>query len=257
MPTKLWLCDSHTNTLMKPDYSIRVLHHLNEMQQLQACTDLVWGPGTGNMVSADFLMALSHAGGYVSGAFTSTDAGEEMVACSFGMLAQHRGDWCLHSHITGVLPTLQNSGLGTAMKNHQKQWALDAGLAAITWTFDPLVRRNAWFNIERLGANAVEFHINFYGPLNDDINGDDETDRLLARWDIRSERVRGNETDSIVLQTPGDIVQLRRSDQTSARAWRLNMREQLSRAFKTHEVTGFTKDGSYVLTPRNSTKGHP
>jgi predicted GNAT superfamily acetyltransferase len=143
------------------------------------------------------------------------------------------------------------------MKNHQKQWALDAGLAAITWTFDPLVRRNAWFNIERLGANAVEFHINFYGPLNDDINGDDETDRLLARWDIRTERVRGNETDSIVLQTPDDIVQLRRSDQTSARAWRLNMREQLSRAFQTHEVTGFTKDGSYVLTPRKSTKGHP
>jgi predicted GNAT superfamily acetyltransferase len=142
------------------------------------------------------------------------------------------------------------------MKNHQKQWALDAGLAAITWTFDPLVRRNAWFNIERLGANAVEFHINFYGPLNDDINGDDETDRLLARWDIRTERVRGNETDSIVLETPEDIVQLRRSDQTSARAWRLNMREQLSRAFETHEVTGFTQDGSDVLTPRHTRKGH-
>lgn len=242
---------------MKPDYSIRVLHHLDEMKQLQDCANQVWGPGTGEMVSADFLMALSHAGGYVSGAFTSTDSGEVMVACSFGMLAQHRGDWCLHSHITGVNPTLQNSGLGTAMKNHQKQWALDAGLTAITWTFDPLVRRNAWFNIERLGANAVEFHINFYGPLHDEINGDDETDRLLARWDIRTERVRGNETDSIVLETPEDIVQLRRSDQASARAWRLNMREQLSRAFQTHEVTGFTKDGSYVLTPRNSTKGHP
>ena len=242
---------------MKPDYSIRVLHHLDEMKQLQDCANHVWGPGTGDMVSADFLMALSHAGGYVSGAFTSTESGEVMVACSFGMLAQHRGDWCLHSHITGVNPTLQNSGLGTAMKNHQKQWALDAGLTAITWTFDPLVRRNAWFNIERLGANAVEFHINFYGPLHDEINGDDETDRLLARWDIRTERVRGNDTDSIVLETPEDIVQLRRSDQASARAWRLNMREQLSRAFQTHEVTGFTKDGSYVLTPRNSTKGHP
>ena len=242
---------------MKPDYSIRVLHHLDEMKQLQDCANQVWGPGTGDMVSADFLMALSHAGGYVSGAFTSTESGEVMVACSFGMLAQHRGDWCLHSHITGVNPTLQNSGLGTAMKNHQKQWALDAGLTAITWTFDPLVRRNAWFNIERLGANAVEFHINFYGPLHDEINGDDETARLLARWDIRTERVRGNDTDSIVLETPEDIVQLRRSDQASARAWRLNMREQLSRAFQTHEVTGFTKDGSYVLTPRNSTKGHP
>jgi len=235
---------------MKPEYSIRVLDHLNEMQQLQVCTDLVWGPGTGNMVSADFLMALSHAGGYVSGAFTSTDSGEIMVACSFGMLAQHRGDWCLHSHITGVSPTLQNSGLGTAMKNHQKQWALDAGLTAITWTFDPLVRRNAWFNIERLGANAVEFHINFYGPLNDEINGDDETDRLLARWDIDSPQARTTDSDAIFIETPEDIVQLRRTDPDAARAWRLKIRHELSKAFTTHEVTGFTSEGSYTLTPR-------
>ena len=238
---------------MKPEYSIRVLHHLNEMKQLQACTDLVWGPGTGNMVSADFLMALSHAGGYVSGAFTSTDSGEIMVACSFGMLAQHRGDWCLHSHITGVSPTLQNSGLGTAMKNHQKQWAIDAGLAAITWTFDPLVRRNAWFNIERLGANAVEFHINFYGPLNDEINGDDETDRLLARWNIDSPRARTTDSDAIFIETPEDIVQLRRTDPDAARAWRLKIRHELSKAFTTHEVTGFTSEGSYTLTPRGKT----
>ena len=253
MPTKLWQCDSLTNTLMKPEYSIRVLHHLNEMQQLQVCTDLVWGPGAGNMVSADFLMALSHAGGYVSGAFTSTDSGEIMVACSFGMLAQHRGDWCLHSHITGVSPTLQNSGLGTAMKNHQKQWALDAGLTAITWTFDPLVRRNAWFNIERLGANAVEFHINFYGPLNDEINGDDETDRLLARWNIDSPRARTTDSDAIFIETPEDIVQLRRTDPDAARAWRLKIRHELSKAFTTHEVTGFTSEGSYTLTPRGKT----
>ena len=238
---------------MKPEYSIRVLHHLNEMQQLQACTDLVWGPGTGNMVSADFLMALSHAGGYVSGAFTSTDSGEIMVACSFGMLAQHRGDWCLHSHITGVIPELQNSGLGTAMKNHQKQWAIDAGLAAITWTFDPLVRRNAWFNIERLGANAVEFHINFYGPLNDEINGDDETDRLLARWNIDSPRARTTDSDAIFIETPEDIVQLRHTDPDAARAWRLKIRHELSKAFTTHEVTGFTSEGSYTLTPRGKT----
>ena len=238
---------------MKPEYSIRVLHLLNEMQQLQVCTDLVWGPGAGNMVSADFLMALSHAGGYVSGAFTSTDSGEIMVACSFGMLAQHRGDWCLHSHITGVSPTLQNSGLGTAMKNHQKQWALDAGLTAITWTFDPLVRRNAWFNIERLGANAVEFHINFYGPLNDEINGDDETDRLLARWNIDSPRARTTDSDAIFIETPEDIVQLRRTDPEAARAWRLKIRHELSKAFTTHEVTGFTSEGSYTLTPRGKT----
>ena len=86
-------------------------------------------------------------------------------------------------------------------------------------------------------------------------DGDDETDRLLARWDIGTDRVRRSTDDAVFLATPEDIVQLRRSDQTSARTWRLNMREELSRAFQTHEVTGFTKEGSYVLTPRHTTKG--
>ena len=237
---------------MAPKYDIRLASSLADMQLVRQTADRVWGLGTGDMVSADYLMALSHSGGYISGAF-SADDDQTMVACSFGMLARHRDDWCLHSHITGVRPELQNSGLGTAMKNHQKQWALDAGLAAITWTFDPLVRRNAWFNIERLGANAVEFHINFYGPLNDEINGDDETDRLLARWNIDSPRARTTDSDAIFIETPEDIVQLRRTDPDAARAWRLKIRHELSKAFTTHEVTGFTSEGSYTLTPRGKT----
>ena len=237
---------------MATEFNIRLASSLADMQLVRQTADRVWGSGTGDMVSADYLMALSHSGGYISGAF-SADDDQTMVACSFGMLARHRHDWCLHSHITGVRPELQNSGLGTAMKNHQKQWAINAGLAAITWTFDPLVRRNAWFNIERLGANAVEFHINFYGPLNDEINGDDETDRLLARWDIDSPRARKTDSDAIFIETPEDIVQLRHTDPDAARAWRLKMRHELSKAFTTHEVTGFTSEGSYTLTPRGKT----
>ena len=232
--------------------TIRPLAGLDDMDNLRSIAQAVWGSGADDMVSSDYLMALAHCGGYIAGAYSPDGS---MIGCSFGMLARHRGDWCLHSHITGVLPGAQNMGIGTLIKQHQREWAIDNGLSAITWTFDPLVRRNAWFNIAHLGAEAVEFHENFYGPLNDDINGDDETDRLLARWDIGTDRVRRNEDDALFLATPEDIVQLRRSDQTSARAWRLNMREQLSRAFQTHEVTGFTKDGSYVLTPRHTAKG--
>ena len=237
---------------MTTESSIRVLHRLDEMQQLRSTADRVWGSGTGEMVSADFLMALSHAGGYVAGAFVENANGSEsMVACSFGVLARHRDDWCLHSHITGVVAELQNSGLGGRLKNHQKQWALDAGLTAITWTFDPLVRRNAWFNIERLGANAVEFHVDFYGPLDDEINGDDETDRLLARWDIRESSIRDvDPATTLSIETPADIVALRRADPVAARAWRLKMRQQLGAAFVSHEITGFTSSGSYLLTPK-------
>ena len=239
-----------------PDDTIRLATSLADMELVRATADRIWGAGTGNMVSADYLMALSHAGGYIAGAFTTTDSPDQtMVACSFGMLARHRQDWCLHSHITGVIPERQNSGLGQRLKYHQYAWAQQAGLSAITWTFDPLVRRNAWFNLQCLGARAVEFHIDFYGPLNDDINGDDETDRLLARWDIdpangpssRSEQVIA---PTMLIETPADIVSLRASDPNAARAWRLTMRQQLAHAFTTHEITGLTSAGAYICTPK-------
>ena len=229
--------------------TIRPLTGLDDMDNLRSTAQAVWGSGADDMVSSDYLMALAHCGGYIAGAYSPDGL---MIGCSFGMLARHRGDWCLHSHITGVLPGAQNMGIGTLIKQHQREWAIDNGLSAITWTFDPLVRRNAWFNIAHLGAEAVEFHENFYGPLNDDINGDDETDRLLARWDIRpSQRQPAPNALSILIPTPPDIVTLRTTDPEAARQWRRTMREQLSGALVTHEICSFTSDGSYVLSPKD------
>ena len=229
--------------------TIRPLTGLDDMDNLRSTAQSVWGSGADDMVSSDYLMALAHCGGYIAGAYSPDGL---MIGCSFGMLARHRGDWCLHSHITGVLPGMQNTGIGTLIKQHQRKWAIDNGLSAITWTFDPLVRRNAWFNIAHLGAEAVEFHENFYGPLNDDINGDDETDRLLARWDIQpSQRQPAPNALSLLIPTPPDIVTLRTTDPEAARQWRRTMREQLSGALITHEICGFTSDGSYVLSPKD------
>lgn len=230
--------------------TIRPLTGLDDMDNLRSTAQSVWGANAANMVSSDYLMALSHCGGYIAGAYSPDGL---MIGCSFGMLARHRGDWCLHSHITGVLPGMQNTGIGTLIKQHQREWAIDNDLSAITWTFDPLVRRNAWFNIAHLGAEAVEFHENFYGPLNDDINGDDETDRLLARWDIRpSRRQPAPNALSLLIPTPPDIVTLRTTDPEAARHWRRTMREQLSDALITHEICSFTSDGSYVLSRKIS-----
>jgi len=230
--------------------TIRPLTGLDDMDNLRSTAQAIWGSGADDMVSSDYLMALAHCGGYIAGAYSPDGL---MIGCSFGMLARHRGDWCLHSHITGVLPGMQNMGIGTLLKQHQREWAIGNGLSAITWTFDPLVRRNAWFNIAHLGADAVEFHENFYGPLNDDINGDDETDRLLARWDIRpSQRQPVPNAPSLLIPTPPDIVTLRHTDPEAARHWRRTMRKQLSDALITHEICSFTSDGSYVLTPKGT-----
>ena len=235
---------------------IRLLHDLDEMHALLAVADAVWGIAPGGLVGPDFLVALTHAGGYVSGAFD----GDRMIGASFGVLARHRGDWCLHSHITGVVPDQQNSGLGRRLKRHQYDWARRHGLAAITWTFDPLVRRNAWFNLHVLGAIGTEYHENFYGPLRDDINGDDDSDRLLARWDIDSPRSRSASSAPLpaieprpgdhLVPTPADIGQPRRSDDDAARHWRRALRADLQSLLDDHDVIGLTADGAYVARIR-------
>ena len=224
------------------DVVIDELHGLDEMNQLRATAGAVWGGAAADMVSADFLMALAHGGGYVVGA----RSGDRMVGCSFGFLARHDGDWCLHSHITGVIPQFQNSGLGHAIKSHQFRWAADHGLRAITWTFDPLVRRNGWFNLRKLGARAVEYHVDFYGALDDDINGSGETDRLLARWEVAGTSDTGTEPTTEV-PTPDDIVTLRRTDPTAAHRWRLDMRERLAPLMARNVIVGMNERGDYLV----------
>jgi len=234
---------------------IHHLHSLGEMHRLLAVADRVWGISPGGLVGADFLIALEHAGGYVAGAIDTSNG--DMVAGSFGMLSRHDGDWCLHSHITGVVPELQGTGLGRRMKFHQRDWARSSGLAAITWTFDPLVRRNAWFNLRVLGAVGVEYLPNFYGPLNDDINGSDDSDRLLVRWSTSpaaAERTSlgASEPGHVAVEVPDDIVVLRRDDPEEARRWRRSLRDELSPLLRTHEVFDADEQGRLLLRPRTS-----
>jgi predicted GNAT superfamily acetyltransferase len=247
-------------------YEVRTLHTLDEMRSLMRVADAVWGPPAGSMVSPDFLMALAHTGGYVAGLF-DTDRGTnpsspEMVGCSFGMLGRFQNEYVLHSHITGVIGSAQHKGLGRRLKQHQRAWALENGLTAITWTFDPLVRRNGWFNLHCLGATAEDFYVNFYGPLGDEINGSDETDRLLAHWDISSEHVEKvahavlpshePQPGDVLIATPADIVEIRRHDPELANTWRLTVRDQLADAFAASHIVGMTHDGAYVLRPRDT-----
>lgn len=233
------------------------------MRLLLRVADEVWGAPAGAMVSPDFLMALAHTGGYVALAEMddASPGSRTPVAASFGFLARCGREIGLHSHITGVIPSVQHLGIGRQLKHHQRAWALEQGLGVITWTFDPLVRRNGWFNLHGLGATAEEFHVDFYGSLGDAINGTDETDRLLARWDLRSKRTTDAETRRLaplqpgpgdqLIPTPEDIVVLRRTDPGEALVWRRRMRNALSGALTTRRIIGMTVEGSYVLTDRN------
>lgn len=238
------------------DPEIRTLTTLGEMDELLRVADRIWGTPPGSFVSSSFLMALVHAGGYVAGAIDDS----RLVGVSFGVLARHGDQWCLHSHITGVEPGRQDSGLGRRIKQHQRAWSRERGLAAVTWTFDPLVRRNAWFNLHVLGAVATEYHVDFYGALGDEINGADDSDRLLAYWSVDAPRSQTADRavlppviaapDDTSVEIPDDIVALRSSDPARAHAWRRDLRTRLVPLMNEGHVSGLTSDGQYVITRR-------
>jgi len=223
----------------------------------------VWGRGTPPL-GVEVLRALAHAGGYVAGAF----AGNDLVGASVGFLA-HRDAVSLHSHVTGVAAHARGRGVGVALKAHQRQWALDRGLRTITWTCDPLVRRNSWFNIGKLGALPREYLIDFYGPMGDDINGADESDRLYMAWELEPRRTppeteissvpailacegeapvaQTSAADTVVVATPADIEGLRRRRPDLARTWRIALRTALAQEMARGQVVGFTPAGEYVV----------
>ena len=228
-----------------------------EMHELAELFATIWGRPGEPPIDSSTLQALSHSGNYVVGAYS----GKRMVGGLIGWLGGHPpGDLHLHSHILGVLPDTEARGLGFELKQHQRAWCIDRGVTSIEWTFDPLVRRNAHFNLVKLGADAVEYLVDFYGPMDDGINTGDESDRLLVRWNLHSERAAAAaaggplvvqpDAGALLVPVPEDIVAIRRDDHELARRWRHQVREALggamSRGFR---VTGFTRAFEYVLSP--------
>jgi predicted GNAT superfamily acetyltransferase len=228
---------------------------LDEVRAVSALFADIWGTSNGDVqIPKDLLRAMVHAGNYAAAA-RSRDG---LVGAVMGFLGTDDDGVYLHSHILGVSPKQRGSNVGFALKQHQRAWSLARGITRVTWTFDPLVRRNAYFNLQKLGARAAAYHESFYGPMTDGINAGDESDRLLVVWDLEDERTSLAATgklplpepaeDAVVCDTPDDIVALRKSDPDRALEWRRALRGSLGRAMSDgYEVTGFTKSGSYVL----------
>jgi predicted GNAT superfamily acetyltransferase len=223
-------------------------------------------------MSPDLLCALSFTGQYVALA-----RGEDgtVLAASVGFFGADDHGVHLHSHITGVRPEAQGRRIGYALKLHQRAWAAAHGLATITWTFDPLVRRNAYFNLTKLGAVPSRYLVNAYGDMADGLNAGEPSDRFLVEWPVAAaapHRSLDTGAADVVLACaadgepvatapgdapvrtawiPEDIVALRRRDAPLARTWRLALREAISAAGADGFIaTAMTRDGWYVLERR-------
>ena len=192
---------------------------IEEMEAVSAFFCKVWAGGP-EVVPFDLGIAVLHVGAYCSAAYD----GDEMVAASFGFRGVFNGKEILHSHVTGSF----QPGAGYELKQHQFNWARQQGLAGITWSFDPLVRRNCVFNFDKLGATAVEYLPNFYGTMTDEINAGDDSDRLFVYWDLNETKGDGLiSPNAIAVEIPEDIEALRQTDLESAKLWRAKTREVL------------------------------
>ncbi|MEU6126224.1 GNAT family N-acetyltransferase [Streptomyces sp. NPDC047123] len=257
-------------------HDIRELHSMAEFESVCRLYADIWGPEPGaEPVSAEIMRALSHAGNYVAGAYTDG----RLTGATVAFFGEPAGT-TLHSHITGAV---MGGGIGLALKLHQRQWVLDRGLKRITWTYDPLIRRNAHFNLTKLGARPEEYLESFYGAMDDAINGGDESDRVLTAWDLTvplsaaghdgvplpagaAHAVRdvdgrpeltSTEAEFVLVDLPDDIEALRRTDPAAARAWRLAVRETLGGLLADGaRVLGFHDRRSYVVRRFPATSTH-
>ncbi|HEV2415306.1 MAG TPA: GNAT family N-acetyltransferase [Candidatus Dormibacteraeota bacterium] len=269
---------------MNPAADIRELTELEELRELAELFAVVWGRA-GQPIGADILRALAHSENYIAGAY----AHGRMIGGLVGWLGgDPRAELLMHSHILGVLPDREARGIGFELKQHQRRWCLDREVKVMEWTTDPLVRRNAYFNLTKLGAEAPEYLVNFYGEMRDDLNTGEVSDRLLIRWRLDShraeaaaaghpeeldvEKLRAWGNDAIVAvgpsgepvmtqssarvltcQVPEDIVAMRHSDPELARAWRAAVREALGGALgRGYTISGATRSGWYVLESSGS-----
>lgn len=255
--------------------AVEPLTDLADLERVVALFDAVWG-GTGAAppVSLELLRALTKAGNYVGGARLD---GRLVGACVGFFHAP--GEGALHSHIAAVSREAAGRHVGYALKLHQRAWALDRGVERIAWTFDPLVARNAWFNLAKLGGTVVEYLPDFYGPMGDRINAGDASDRLLVHWELTrpvgaamrvsaraelatgavvalvagedGEPVRGPVSvpgRAALVGVPPDVEALRVTDPGLAARWRVALRETLGGLLGAGgRVEGFDREGWYVV----------
>ena len=240
---------------------IRIAHTPADSALIAELFDKVWD--VKSMVSPEIMTASMHNGGYGSVIYIESGSMFRPVGAAFALVGRALPGLNgpnLHSHATGVVPEFVGMGIGEMIKRHQWHWAKENGFDTITWTFDPLVRRNAHFNLVKLGARVLGYHQNFYGELDDGINAGEQSDRVLVRWDVAGvDAPLGNSfveptPNSIVIETPADIEQLRKTDRVQSDGWRARQRAAFESAqLAGLRVIGLTHDFSYVLDVRDET----
>jgi predicted GNAT superfamily acetyltransferase len=244
-----------------------VIRHCRGIPEFEACIRVereVWKSSDIDIVPTPLFVVASETGGQVLGAFQGAD----LVGFTLAICGWRARRPFLHSHMTAVLPAHRDSGIGRRLKLYQREDALARGINLVEWTFDPLVTKNAYFNFMRLGAIARRYIPNAYGITTSPLHGSLPTDRLVAEWHLRSDRVKRvlagkpvairavNGKKAVQLDVPGNLDELREQDPVRVGQVQAVIRENFLTWFKkgyaaTAVVANQGGGLDYILEPRS------
>ena len=234
---------------MSSNISIRPLTSLPDQDLGRMIFDKTWAMDAGTEITPNLLQAMIHSGAYLSGAFVDG----ECVGAAFAFPAT-TGGLHLHSHMTAVLDSFRDKGIGYALKVDQYKWAKQNNYKEITWTFDPLVARNAKLNILKLGVDISAYYPNFYGDMPDELNAGDESDRVMASLKVVGDTptsrsvISTPDKSAVLIAIPDDIVAIRGKDLAENLRWRRSVRDEFVSALaRGGKVIGFSANNEYVV----------
>jgi len=236
--------------------AIRTLTEHSEFQDAVSLQQQIWGFADTDLLPVRLFVVATKVGGQALGAFD----GERLVGFCLAIPGlKPGGQYYLHGHMLGVLPEYRNAGVGRMLKLEQRTDALARGIDLIEWTFDPLELKNAYLNIERLGAIMRRYLPNQYGTTSSHLHGGLPTDRLVAEWWVATPRaaaiISGSPFQRALEQAriavPVAISELRSSDPARAREIQMEIGEQFKRYFAAGlAVIGFERShesGVYLI----------
>ena len=234
---------------MSSNISIRPLSSLPDQDLGRMIFDKTWAMDAGTEITPNLLQAMIHSGAYLSGAFVDG----ECVGAAFAFPAT-TGGLHLHSHMTAVLDSFRDKGIGYALNVDQYKWSKQNNYKEITWTFDPLVARNAKLNVLKLGVDISAYYPNFYGDMPDELNAGDESDRVMASLKVVGDvptpktAISTPDKSAVLIAIPDDIVAIRGKDLAENLRWRRSVRDEFVSALaRGGKVIGFSAKNEYVV----------
>lgn len=254
-----------------------------ELEECVALQKTIWGEGFADVAAPQILRIVQSMGGVAAGAF---DAGGDLLGFVFGITGFKEGRPLHWSHMLAVLPEARGRDLGYHLKLYQRERLLPIGIDTVRWTFDPLVSKNAYLNLVRLGARPIDYRRDYYGSGEDSrLSAGIGTDRFVVEWRIdreppagepsfaeareapvlnappgdeaqvppAGERLDAESPRWVRIEVPRDIQEVRQGSAEAAAHWRASTRDAFLAAFERgYEVAGF-----YHERPADAPGGGP